>query len=228
MKVNGETIRELGTRVDPDTDKIAVDGRPIATEVPKFYLAMYKPVGVVTTCSDPHAERTVIDVLRPALEGRFGRGHPAVEGLHPVGRLDADSEGLLFLTNDGAFTHILTHPRHHVGKSYMVDVQGIPSEGNMKALREGIVIEGRKTTRAYAWLREQDPQRNRARIELRIREGRNRQVRLMMAALGLRVTRLVRTKIGTVALGAMKPGQWRHLDRDEVESFLNPMRAKSE
>src|SRR5205823_12527365 len=111
-------------KVDPNHAVIQVYGRPIAPRPPCLYHALYKPAGFVTTRADPHAPHTVMELVLPGLEARFGRGHPSVEGLHPVGRLDRESEGLLLLTNDGAFTHALTHPRHGVTKRYLADVAG--------------------------------------------------------------------------------------------------------
>src|SRR5438045_4069001 len=112
VQVDGLAVTTLGTKVDPERAVITVDGRPVATRPPALYLALHKPAGFDTTRGDPHATHTVMELVLPGLEARFGRGHPSVEGLHPVGRLDRDSEGLLLLTNDGPFTQALTHPRH--------------------------------------------------------------------------------------------------------------------
>src|SRR5206468_557597 len=112
VSVNGAVVREPGHKVDPLEDDVAVEGRPIPRGVELVYVALYKPKGYVSTREDPHATHTVMELIRTPLEARLGRGHPAIEGLHPVGRLDTQTEGLLLLTNDGAFTHAMTHPRH--------------------------------------------------------------------------------------------------------------------
>lgn len=205
--------------MDPHAARITVDGREICTEVPHLYVLFYKPRGYVTTRWDPHAPRTVMELVLPGLEARFGRGHAAVEGLHPVGRLDADTEGLLLLTNDGALTHALTHPRHGIPKTYVAEVEGLPSRETLARLREGIVLDGRPT--APALVRRLPPDRTArgARLELTLREGRKRQVRRMLEAVGHPVRRLCRTRIGSLTLGNMKPGQWRFLTEAEVEAL---------
>jgi pseudouridine synthase len=217
VAVNGSVVSELGTKVDPDRDEIAVDGRRIETHVEKLYLLLYKPRGVVSTRDDPHAERTVIDLVRPALEARLGRGHAAVEGLHPVGRLDADTEGLLLLTNDGAFTFALTHPRHEVPKVYVAVVRGKPSREAMERLRAGVPVGGKPTAPAKARILDYDTARVQAQIELTLHEGRKRQVREMMKVVGHPVVTLARVGIGQLTAGGLKPGQWRALSPREVQ-----------
>src|SRR5207245_2868741 len=145
VQVDGRRITALGTKVDPDQAAILVDGRPITPRPPALYVALHKPAGFDTTRADPHAPHTVMELVLPALEAKFGRGHPSVEGLHPVGRLDRDSEGLLLLTNDGAFTQALTHPRHGVTKTYLAEVSGQPAAAALERLRGGMEIEGRTT-----------------------------------------------------------------------------------
>jgi 23S rRNA pseudouridine2605 synthase len=219
VTVDGRVITELGTKVDPEAARIAVDGREIASRVRKIYVLLNKPRGFVTTRADPHAPRTVMELVRPGLEARLGRGDPAVEGLHPVGRLDADTEGLLILTNDGAFTHALTHPRHEVPKTYVADVQGWPDRAVIGRLREGVSVAGRRTAPAEVRLLEAGQSSRGARLELCIHEGRKRQVRQMLQAVGHPVLHLARTRIGDVARGALKPGQWRFLTDTEILSL---------
>lgn len=217
ISVNGSVVSELGTKVDPDVDEIFVDGRRVETKVEKLYVLLYKPRGVVSTRSDPHAGRTVIDLVRPGLEARLGRGHAAIEGLHPVGRLDADSEGLLILTNDGDFTYLLTHPRHEVPKVYLAEVRGKPSREAQERLRTGVPVGGRPTAPARVKLLDFDPSRSLAKIEITLHEGRKRQVREMMAAVGHPVVTLARIQIGPITFGGLKPGQWRALAPREVQ-----------
>src|SRR5215210_585122 len=144
VQVDGQPVTTLGTKVDPDRASIQVDGRPITLRPPALYLALHKPAGYDSTRSDPHAAHTVMELVLPSLEARYGRGHPSVEGLHPVGRLDRESEGLLLLTNDGSFTHVLTHPRHGLTKTYVAEVAARRAPAEMEGVRTGVEMEGRK------------------------------------------------------------------------------------
>lgn len=210
-------IRELGYKVDPERDTIAVDGRNIPREVRHLYVLLNKPRGCVTTRHDPHATDTVMDLVLPALYERFGKGDPAVAGLHPVGRLDAQSEGLLILTNDGDFTQALTHPRHQVPKRYEAEVRGIPDREAIERLRTGVPLFGQRTLPARVRLVRADRTRNIARVEVELREGRNQQVRRMLQAVGYPVNRLTRTSIGPITLSRLRPGHWRFLTPGEVK-----------
>jgi pseudouridine synthase len=217
VSVDGQVVREPGTRVDPAAARIAVDGRGIARAVPRLYLLLNKPSGFVTTRRDPHAQRTVMDLVQPSLRARFGADHPSVAGLHPVGRLDVDTEGLLLLTNDGDFTFALTHPAREVTKTYRAVVRGVPDDDALAQLRAGVDLEGRRTAPARAcrlWL---DPGGQRATLEIEIHEGRNRQVRRMLAAVGHRVLQLKRVAVGPLTLGDLPEGEWRLLTPAEVE-----------
>jgi pseudouridine synthase len=218
--VDGRVITRLGTKVDPASAQITVDGRPVSTEVPRIYVMLAKPGGFVTTREDPHAEHTVMELVRPGLESRLGRGHPAIEGLHPVGRLDADTEGLLLLTNDGAFTQALLHPRHEVAKVYVAEVNGWPDPADLARLRAGVPLDGRPTAPAEVRLLPSRQGDRGARVEVRIHEGRKRQVRQMFQVIGHPVRHLKRTRIGDLALGGLKPGQWRFLSDAEVDSLM--------
>jgi pseudouridine synthase len=221
VRVDGRVVTQLGTKVDPTSARIDVDGREIRTEVPHVYILLYKPRGFVTTRSDPHAPRTVMELIRPGLEARLGRGHPAVEGLHPVGRLDADTEGLLLMTNDGSFTQALTHPRHEVPKTYVAEVEGWPDREALTRLREGILLDGRPTARARVRLLPLRQADRRTRLEITLHEGRKRQVRRMLAAVGHPVKHLCRTRVGDLSLGRLKPGAWRFLDGAEVADLVD-------
>mgnify|MGYP000170985119 CR=1 FL=1 len=159
-------------------------------------------------------------LLRPALAARYGRDHPTLGGLHPVGRLDADTGGLILLTNDGDFTFRLTHPRHEVVKTYEALVGGVPTDEALRALREGIPLDGRMTAPAEVRVLRTDRRRGRALVSVSIHEGRKRQVRRMLGAVGLPVIELRRVRIGPLALGRLKPGEWRELRDEEVAALL--------
>jgi pseudouridine synthase len=205
VTVNGIVVRELGTKAEPGRDDVRVDGRRIRTIEPRRYILLNKPRGVVSTRSDPERRRTVLDLL-----GRIN------EYLYPVGRLDADSEGLLLLTNDGDLAARLTHPRHGVPRVYEADVRGVPDARDLDRLSRGIVIDGRRTQ--PAGVRRLSPHPG-SRLEITLREGRNRQLRKMCEAIGHPVTRLRRVAIGPIADRGLKPGQWRPLTRAEVEAL---------
>lgn len=191
VRLNGNIV-QLGQKANPDRDRIEVDGVPVyATDRPQsVYLLLNKPPGVVSTCSDPRAKSTVLDLLPPEL--RSG------QGIHPVGRLDADSTGALLLTNDGKLTFCLTHPRHSVSKTYQVWVKGDPPEPVLQAWRQGVILSGRKTLPAE--VRVLDRARDRTMLEVVLSEGRNRQIRRVAEQLGYPVVHLHRTAIGSIQL----------------------------
>jgi pseudouridine synthase len=202
VSVNGQVVIELGTKVDPAADRVAVDAKPVAAER-KLYIALHKPRGVFCTSHDEQGRQRALDLL-PA-------GLPR---LYTVGRLDADSEGLLLLTNDGSFSLRLTHPRYKRPKKYRVTVAGAWRAETTARLLKGIVSEGER-------LRAESVRVVRANeLELIIREGRKRQIRRMLAAVGHPVQRLVRVAIGELTLGNLKSGQWRYLTNEEVHHLL--------
>lgn len=208
VSVNGRTVRELGTRALLH-DEIRVDGRRIPTDVRQRYIVLNKPKGYVTTRDDPQGRPTVIDLL-----GREA-GY-----IYPVGRLDYDSEGLLLLTTDGALAERLTHPRHEVERVYEAIVAGTPDDDAIDRLRKGVFIDGRRTapaevTRGHTV----KAGGGTTRLTITLREGRNRQVRRMCAAIGHPVRSLVRVRMGPVTLGRMRPGEWRELTAREVEAL---------
>lgn len=212
VTVNGRVVTELGTKADPETDDVRVDGRRLKTRVERRYLLMNKPRGVMSTRSDPQHRRTVLDVLAAAgVQGYF----------YPVGRLDYDSEGLLLLTNDGDFAEHVTHPRYELERTYEALVVGVPDERDLKRLRRGVVIDGKKTLPARVRvLRVLDSKGGpQALLELTLREGRNRQVRYMADAIGHPVDHLRRTRIGAIADRTLRPGQIRDLSPKEVASL---------
>lgn len=200
VRVNG-VVAQLGARVDPEVDLVEVDGVAIGIRPGLVYYLLNKPAGVVTTASDPFGRPTVVDLV------------PDTPRVVPVGRLDLETEGLLLLTNDGELTHRLTHPSFGVEKEYLAQVEGTPSRGALRALREGIDLDDGRTAPARASLIPPDL------IRLTIHEGRNRQVRRMCEAIGHPVRRLVRVRIGPIRDPHLSPGSWRPLSVSEVRSL---------
>ncbi len=196
VSVNGETA-VLGRRVDAEHDLIEVDGGPVGVRPGLVYYLLNKPSGVVTTAKDPHGRKTVVDLV------------PSQPRVFPVGRLDADTEGLLLLTNDGDITHRITHPSHGVDKEYLVHVKGRVAPGGLRLLREGVELDDGMTSPAEA------SQPTPGVIRLTIHEGRNRQVRRMCDAIGHPVLRLVRTRVGPITDRSLRPGDWRELSTAE-------------
>lgn len=200
VTVNGE-VAVLGRRVHPETDKIAVDDVLIGVAPGMVHYLLNKTAGVVTTASDPQGRPTVLD------------GLPEEPRVYPVGRLDFETEGLLLLTNDGDLTHRLTHPSFGVEKEYIAEVVGKPSRGALRQLREGVELDDGMTAPATASLLSPSV------IRLVIHEGRNRQVRRMCDAIGHPVTRLVRSRIGSLRDTRLGPGQWRELTTPELRAL---------
>ncbi len=200
VRVNGHRV-PLGTRVDASRDVIEVDGTLLSVEVGLVHYLLNKPVGVVTTASDPQGRRTVMDFV------------PEEPRVFPVGRLDADTEGLLILTNDGPLTQRLTHPSFGVEKEYLASVQGTLTPGAIRALREGVELDDGWT--APAKVSQPSP----GLVRLVIHEGRNRQVRRMLATVGHPVQRLVRVRIGRLTSPGLQPGTFRELTPAEVRQL---------
>ncbi|HEX7095875.1 MAG TPA: pseudouridine synthase, partial [Acidimicrobiales bacterium] len=209
VRVNGE-VAQLGRRVDPERDRIEVDGVPIGLRPGLVHYLLNKPRGVVTTASDPQGRPTVIELV------------PREPRVFPVGRLDADTEGLLLLTNDGELAHRLTHPSFGVEKEYVAQVRGKPSRGALRRLREGVELDDGITAPAKVSLIEPTVMR------IVIHEGRNRQVRRMCEAVGHPVVRLVRTRIGPLRDPKLQPGAWRPLDVTEVRALERATRGAAE
>lgn len=196
VTVNGE-VAALGRRVDAEHDLIEVDGAPVGVRPGLVYYLLNKPAGVVTTAKDTHGRKTVVDLV------------PSEPRVFPVGRLDADTEGLLLLTNDGDITHRITHPSHGVEKEYLVHVKGRLTAGQLRQLRDGVELDDGVTSPAQA------SQPAPGIIRLTIHEGRNRQVRRMCDAIGHPVLRLVRTRVGPITDRSLRPGDWRELSTAE-------------
>jgi 23S rRNA pseudouridine2605 synthase len=206
VSVNGQVVTSLGSSVS-DEDIVEVDGKAISVTGKKLYYALNKPEGFITTTADEKGRPTVLDLTLDI----------GVR-IYPVGRLDAATTGLLLLTNDGDFAYAVTHPGRGKKKTYVARVSGQISEDKLRKLRNGVEIDGRKTAPAEATLIKQA--KDYCIVELIIGEGRNRQVRKMFEAVGMKVSALERTAIGSVRLGALKPGHYRKLKREEIESLL--------
>ena len=198
-----------GTQVDPNVDVILLDGKPIQVATAHVYLMLHKPEGALTTADDPQGRPTIFDLLPEEMRPPLGR-------CFSVGRLDADSSGLLLVTTDGDWAYRITHPSFVCKKKYIARVQGVPSEDAMKAFRAGLDIDGKRTAPCEIELikKERD-----ARVCVTLHEGRNRQVRKMLLAIGHRVITLKRVEIGGVRLGALPKGQWRLLTTQEINQL---------
>jgi 23S rRNA pseudouridine2605 synthase/16S rRNA pseudouridine516 synthase len=212
VRING-VLAHLGQKVDPQRDNISVDGQSVAGKLRPalIYLMLHKPVGVVSTCNDPQGRLTVLDLLPKKL--RDG------SGIHPVGRLDADSTGALILTNDGELTFRLTHPSHSIPKTYQVIVKGHPPAAVLEQWRQGVILEGRTTRPAEVHLIKRFSQQSL--LEITLQEGRNRQIRRVAQQLGYPVLKLHRRAIGSIELQAptapfLQEGDYRFLTPDEV------------
>ena len=205
VRVNGAVTAELGTSVDPDRDMVELDGRRVRPPKTHSYVMLNKPIGVVSTASDPQGRRTVLDLVDVSAR------------LYPVGRLDYDSEGLLLLTDDGDLAMRLTHPRHTVEKEYRALLTGEITDEIVALLRRGVMLDGRPTAPARVESLEDVPDGTWTRFVLR--EGRNRQIRRMVEQVGLGVVRLVRVRIGSLRLGDLPPGSWRDLRPAEVAAL---------
>ncbi len=200
VTVNGD-VAVLGRRIDPGADAVAVDGVPVVVDPTRVHYLFNKPAGVVTTAGDPQGRPTVVQSVPP---------EPRV---FPVGRLDAETEGLLILTNDGELTHRLTHPSFGVDKEYLAEVEGSPGRLALRRLRGGVELDDGPTAPAAVALVAPGL------VRITIHEGRNRQVRRMCEAVGHPVRRLVRTRIGPIAERRLAPGEWRALTAEEVRSL---------
>lgn len=207
VKVNGRVMKELGYDVLPD-DTVEVNGRVISADEKKVYIALNKPRGFVTTMSDDKDRLTVADLVSDIPERIF-----------PVGRLDYNTNGLLIMTNDGDLANKLSHPKHHVDKTYRAKVSGVLSDKRMAALRKGVDIGGFVTSPAKVTLVKQTEKSAIATIT--IHEGKNRQVRKMFKAVGCPVQELTRIAIGDIQLARLKEGTYRKLTRQEIEYLKN-------
>jgi 23S rRNA pseudouridine2605 synthase len=218
VSVNGTTVTTLGTRADPDSDDIRVDGRRVKGPQRRRYILLYKPRGYISTRSDPQHRPTVIDLLSKG---------GVREYIYPVGRLDYDSEGLLLLTSDGDLAARLTHPRHGVEREYEVRVRGVPDDHELSRLSKGISLDGRRTAPAEVALQTviEAESGQQALLTFVIQEGRNRQVRDMCDAIGHPVVRLRRVRIGPIADEHIRPGEFRDLTPREIAQLERATRV---
>ncbi len=207
VSVNGQVVKELGLKVDPDHDHVTVDDRPLRAKR-KLYLALNKPRGLVCSRKDELGRPTVYQLL-PAEWGH----------LHSVGRLDFNSEGLLFLTNDGQFSLHLTHPRYGVRKKYLATVEGRIDEAMLRRFTQGVWYEGERFKAEQARLASSS--QSQTVVELTLAEGKYREVRRLFESQGRTVKRLQRTQIGKIKLGELRPGKWRTLTEPEIKSLLS-------
>lgn len=207
VSVGGMVVTQMGVQVDLD-DLVEVDGKPVAQVEEKRYILLYKPLGVVSTLSDPEGRKTVRELL-PQIRER----------IYPVGRLDYDTEGLLLLTNDGELSNGLTHPSRQVDKTYYLRVRGQLTPQALGRLENGVTLDdGHRTASARVELLESDPGFTGQQIlRIHVHEGHNRLVRRMVQAVGGEVIFLRRERIGLLGLGGLRPGQWRHLTPGEIK-----------
>lgn len=216
VEVNGRVVTELGAKADPAVDDVRVDGIPLPRPEPPVYIMLHKPLGVLSTASDERGRTTVLDLV------------PVAERLYPVGRLDASSEGLILLTNDGPLTEKLTHPRYGHKREYRALVYRHPTEEELRRVRRGLILEDGPTGPAVAEVigpagqrreRLPPPDRDHAWLKIVIREGRKRQVRRMCEVIGHPVKRLIRVGMGPLSLGGLAAGKYRLLRPEEVEKL---------
>ena len=210
VRINGRVVDRPGQKANPDRDRIEVDGNLLQPQQrpQPLYLLLHKPLGIISTCHDPQNRRTVLDLLPPELRG--------ATGLHPVGRLDAQSTGALLLTNDGDLTFQLTHPRHGIPKTYHVWINGSPDNSVLHHWRTGVYYEGIKTLPARV-RRIQTKRKHQTLLEIILHEGRNRQIRKVAETLGFPVIRLHRVAIGPIQVYPLSRGQYRFLRSYELE-----------
>ena len=208
IEVNGKTVLELGTKVNPDKDEVKYNGKVVKLEDEKIYILLNKPIGYVTTAKEQFGRDMVLDLVK------------VNKRIVPVGRLDMYTSGALILTNDGDFVNKLTHPSHEIDKTYNVTLKGIVSKEEIEKLQNGVEIDdGYVTKPAKVKILKIDEEKKISRIQITIHEGKNRQVRKMCEAVGKRVLALHRCKIGTLDVKDLKLGEWRYLSKREVVSF---------
>lgn len=208
VSVNGQIVKELGTKVNPDVDKVEYCGNPVSISNKFVYILLNKPIGYVTTAKDQFNRDSVLDLVK------------VKERVVPVGRLDMYTSGALILTNDGDFVYKVTHPKHEITKTYTVTVRGIIETDAVEMLKNGVEIEDYKTRPAKVKILKTDEEKNISRLEITIHEGKNRQVRKMCEAVGSKVVALHRSKIGDIGVKDLKLGTWRYLKDFEVKEIL--------
>ncbi len=213
VKVNGQVVTELGTKINTDVDKIEFNNKLISNETEKIYILLNKPIGYVTTVKDQFERPTVMEFLKE-------NGKPIKTKVVPVGRLDMYTSGALILSNDGDFIYQITHPKHEINKTYQVTVKGKITDSEIENLRSGVDIGDYITKPAQVRIMKIDEEKNISRIEITIHEGKNRQVRRMCESIGKKVLALHRSKIGNIDVKDLKLGRFRYLTDKEVKQLL--------
>ncbi len=206
VSVNGKVVTELGTKVDPERDHVKVDGKHLTSAQPFVYLMLNKPKNVMSTLDDPGGRDTVKDFL-----------HGVSVRVFPVGRLDFDSEGLMLLTNNGELAQALLHPRYHVPKTYLIKVKGVLTDAEISQLQRGVKLEDGMTSPAM--VKKVKRAEANSWLEITIREGRKHQVKRMLESVGHLVIKLVRIRMGSLALGKLEPGEFRFLTDREANAL---------
>ncbi|TKB77783.1 MAG: rRNA pseudouridine synthase [Nitrospira sp.] len=206
VSVNGKVVTELGTKVDPERDHVKVDGKHLTSAQPFVYLMLNKPKNVMSTLDDPGGRDTVKDFL-----------HGVSVRVFPVGRLDFDSEGLMLLTNNGELAQALLHPRYHVPKTYLIKVKGVLTDAEISQLQRGVKLEDGMTSPAM--VKKVKRAEANSWLEITIREGRKHQVKRMLESVGHLVIKLMRVRMGSLALGKLEPGEFRFLTDREANAL---------
>ena len=208
VKVNNNLVTELGTKINPQKDIVAFEGKEIKRENKKIYILLNKPIGYVTTAEEQFGRDKVLDLVK------------VKERIVPVGRLDMYTSGALILTNDGDFVYKVTHPKHEITKTYTVTLKGIVNKTEVEQLRKGVKIEDYITKPAKVKILKTDEEKDISRLEITIHEGKNRQIRKMCESIGKKVLALHRSKIGNIDVKSIKIGEWRYLKDSEVKELI--------
>lgn len=208
VKVNGEVVCELGTKINPNKDEVIFKGNRVGNVDKKVYILLNKPIGYVTTTRDQFGRDTVLDLVH------------VKEKILPVGRLDMYTSGALILTNDGEFIYKVTHPKYEIEKTYNVTIKGIVTKEEIKQLEDGVKIEDYTSGKAKVKILKIDKENDISRIEITIHEGKNREVRKMCNGIGRKVLALHRSKIENIDVKSLKLGEWRYLTNKEISSLL--------
>ena len=208
VKVNGETVTELGRKINPERDEVIFRGNKVGKVDKKVYILLNKPIGYVTTTTDQFGRDTVLDLVK------------VKEKVLPVGRLDMYTSGALILTNDGEFIYKVTHPKFEIEKTYNVTLKGVITKEEIEKLENGVEIEDYTSGKAKVRILKIDKEKDISRIEITIHEGKNREVRKMCAAIGRKVLALHRSKIENIDVKDLKLGEWRYLRKGEIERLL--------
>ncbi len=214
VEINGIIITEVGTKVNPEKDKIKFEGKEVSKNNKLVYILLNKPIGYVTTSDEQFGREKVLDLVK------------IKERIVPVGRLDMYTSGALILTNDGDFVYKVTHPKHEITKTYTVTIKGIIKTDEVDKLRKGVDIDGYITKPAKVKILKTDTEKNISRLEIIIHEGKNRQVRRMCESIGKRVIALHRSKIGNISVKDIELGKWRYLKNEEVADILRGSKNK--